>query len=59
MNTDEKISQYGVIDIGISDNQIIYYTEKLMRIKSGIEQFITFRSFKNYSADIFERALTL
>ena len=35
INSDEKISQCGVIDIGISDHQMIYCTRKLVRNKTG------------------------
>ena len=52
-----RVSQQGVIDVGLSDHQIIYYTRKISRIKRGKHKEIRYRSFKNYSADIYEEAL--
>ena len=57
INSVEKISQYGVIDIGISDHQMIYCTRKLFRNKTGVEKYIESRSLKNYSVDVYESAL--
>ena len=57
INSDDKISQYGVIDIGLSDHQMIYCTRKLVRNKTGVEKYIESRSLKNYSVDDYERAL--
>ena len=56
-NVHEKISQSGVIDIGISYHNIIFCTRKIVKIKPGIQKYINFRSFKNYSAETFEEAL--
>ena len=52
-----RVSQQGVIDVGLSDHQIIYYTGKISRIKRGTYKQIKYRSLKNYSADIYEEAL--
>ena len=57
INSDDKISQYGVIDIGLSDHQMIYCTRKLVRNKPGLQKILESRSFKNYSVDNFESAL--
>ena len=35
-NAEEKVSQSGVLEIGISDHQLIFCTRKLNRFKSGI-----------------------
>ena len=56
-NSAENISQCGVFDIGLSDHQMIYCTRKLVRNKSGVQNFIESRSLKNYSVDVFESAL--
>ena len=53
----DRVSQSGVIDIGISDHQLIYCTRKTARIKSYCHKQITFRSLKNYSPEIYEEAL--
>ena len=46
-----------MVDIGISDHQMIYCTRKLVRNKSGIKKVIESRSLKNYSVDTYENAL--
>ena len=56
-NSKEKVFQCGVIDIGISDHQMIYCTRKLIRNKTGVNKFIESRSLKNYSVDIYENGL--
>ena len=45
----DRVFQSGVIDVGISDHQLIYCTRKTARIKSYCRKQITFRSLKNYS----------
>ena len=52
-----RVSQQGVIDVGLSDHQIVYCTRKISRIKRGTHKQIRCRSLKNYSADIYEEAL--
>ena len=56
-NSNDRISQSGVIDLGISDHQMIFCTRKIMRVRSGIQKNINFRSFKNYSPEDFENLL--
>ena len=56
-NSSEKVSQKGVIDIGISDHQLIYCTWKIKRIKHNMHNKIQVRSLKKYSAEIFTNAL--
>ena len=56
-NSSEKISQKGVIDVGISDHQLIYCTRKIKRIKHNMHNQIQVRSLKKYSAEIFTNAL--
>ena len=57
-NACDKISDYGVIDIGISDHQMIYCTRKVVRIKLGTNKYVNFRSLKNYSPTLMEDALS-
>ena len=54
----DRVIQQGVIDVGLSDNQLIFCTRKISRIKRGTYKRIKFRSFKHYSADIFKETLT-
>ena len=56
-NSSEKVSQKGVIDVGISDHQLIYCTRKIKRIKHKMHNHIQVRSLKKYSAEIFTDAL--
>ena len=51
-NPSENVSQNGVIDLGISDHQLIYCTRKIRRIKHNMHNQIQVRSLKNYSAEI-------
>ena len=51
-NPSENVSQNGVIDLGISDHQLIYCTIKIRRIKHNMHNQIQVRSLKNYSAEI-------
>ena len=51
----ERVTQSGVIDIGLSDHQLIYCTRKISRIKRGPHKQIKFRSFKHYTVDLFEQ----
>ena len=58
-NSKEKISQSGVIDIGISDHQLIYLTRKLHRMKSNTHKQIKIRFFKNYTLESLNQGLTM
>ena len=58
-NSREKISQSGVIDIGISDHQLIYLTRKLHRFKSNTHKQIKIRSLKNYSIESLNQGLSM
>ena len=53
----EKVTQFGVIDMILSDHQLIYGTRKISRIKRGHKQ-INFSLFKHYTADLFEQKLS-
>ena len=52
-----KISQCGVLDIGLSDHQIIYCTRKCKKIPINRHHCVILRSLKNYSKEIFEEKL--
>ena len=56
-NSFQKVSQKGVIDVGISDHQLIYCTRKIKRIKHNMHNQIQVQSLKKYSAEIFTNAL--
>ena len=54
----ERVTQCGVIDISFSDHQLIYCTKKISRIKRGSNKQIQFRSYKNYTVDLFQQGLS-
>ena len=58
-NSRNKISQRGVIDIGISDDQLIYLTRKLHKMKSNTHKQIKIRSLKNYTIESFNQGLSM
>ena len=47
----ERVSQQGIIGVGLSDHQLIYCTRKFSRTKLETHKEITFRSLKNYTAE--------
>ena len=56
-NAKDKISQSGIIDIGLSDHQLIYCTRKLTKTKTGLSKYINFRSMKKYTKLLFKEKL--
>ena len=58
-NSSEKISQKVVINIGISDHQLIYCTRKIKTIKHDMHNQIQVRSLKKYNVEIFTNALKI
>ena len=54
----KRVTQQGIIDVRLSDHQLIFCTRKNSRIKRGTHKHIKFRSFKHYSADLFKTTLT-
>ena len=45
-NAVDKVSQIGVLDTGLSDHQLIFFTRKLNKIKTGTTKYLSFRSMK-------------
>ena len=53
-----RVSQNGVIDVGISDHELIFCTQKISRLKTGgIHKYLNFLSFKDYTVDSYREAL--
>ena len=50
-NCAEKVSQKGVIDVGLSDHQLIFCTRKIRRTRHNMHNQIQTRSLRNYSAE--------
>ena len=53
----DRVTQRGILNVVLSDHQIIYCTRKITRKKRGVHKQIKFRSFKNYTIDGYEKAL--
>ena len=53
-NTNEKTTQCGQINIGLSDHQMIFCMRKIEKKKVGGHKQISFRYFKTYSVDEYE-----
>ena len=52
------VYQKGVINVGVSDHQLIFCRRKISRIKTGgAHKHLNFRSLKNYTADYYKEAL--
>ena len=54
----ERVTQCRVIDVSLSDHQLLYCTRKISRIESGSHKQIQFRSFKHYTVDLFDQELS-
>ena len=50
-NCAEKVSQKGIIDVGLSDHQLIFCTRKIRRTRRKMHNQIQTRSLRNYSAE--------
>ena len=51
-NSEDKISQLGTLDVGLSDHQLIYCTRKKFKEKTNSKTYIKYRSLKNYTPEI-------
>ena len=56
-NPGRKISQKGVIDVGILDHQLIYCTEKILRTKVNMHNQIRVRLLKKYTPELLIKEL--
>ena len=53
-----RVSQKNVIDVGVSDHQLLFCTIKISRTKTGgTHKYLNFRSLKSYTVDYFKEAL--
>ena len=54
----DRISQEGVMNVGLSEHQLIYFTRKISRVKTGgVHKKIKFHSLKNYAVNASKNAL--
>ena len=51
-NCSEKVTQAGVIELGLSDHDLIYCTRKIVRKKYFEHNTVSLRSLKHYSPDL-------
>ena len=56
-NVNELVSQAGVVDIGLSDHQMIYCTRTKYKEKLNQHRTFNTRSYRNYSTEIFVKEL--
>ena len=56
-NAGWKISQKGVIDVGLSDHQLIYWTQKILRTKANMHNQIWVQSSKKYTPELLIKEL--
>ena len=56
-NSQDRVSQSGIIQMSLSDHQIIYCTRKITRIVYNKHKTVKMRSLKNYNKEIFIEAL--
>ena len=57
-NAPSRVFQKGVINVDISDHQLILYTRKISRIRTGgAHKYLNFHSLKNYTIDYYQEAL--
>ena len=54
----QRVSQQGIIDVGLSDHQLIYNNRKFSRTKIGTHKQITFGSLKNYAVEVYKEPLS-
>ena len=53
-----KVSQKGVINVGLWDHQLMFCTRKNYRFKTGsVRKYINFRSLKSYRVDVYKKNL--
>ena len=53
-----RVSQKGVINVGLSDHQLIFCTRKVSKFKTGsVHKYINLRSLKNYRVDYYKKRL--
>ena len=56
-NSADRISQFGIVNVGLSDHQLIYCTRKITRTRLNTHKYVKMRSFKYYSEDLYVKKL--
>ena len=52
----DRLAQWGILNVGLFDHQLIYCTRKVMRIKRDCHRQIKFNSFIKYTVDSYEKS---
>ena len=53
----DRVTQRGILNVGLSDDELIYCIRKITRINRAGHKQIKFCSLKNYNIDGYEKAL--
>ena len=56
-NSADRISQFGIVNVGLSDHQLIYCTRKITRTRLNAHKYVKMRSLKYYSEDFYVKKL--
>ena len=56
-HSDDRISQFGIVNVGLSDHQLIYCTRKITRTRLNTHKYVKMRSLKYYSEDLYVKKL--
>ena len=56
-NSADRISQFGIVNVGLSDHQLIYCTKKITRTRLNTHKYVKMRSLKCYSEDLYVKKL--
>ena len=56
-NSADRISQFGIVNVGLSDHQLIYCTRKVTRTRLNAHKYVKMRSLKYYSEDLYVKKL--
>ena len=57
INSADRISQFGIVNVGLSDHQLIYCTRKITRTRLNAHKYVKMRSLKYYSEDLYVKKL--
>ena len=53
-----RVSQKGVLNVGLADHQLIFCTQKISKFKTcDVRKYINLRSLKNYKGDVYKKSL--
>ena len=53
----DRISQFRIVNVGLSDHQLIYCTRKITQTRLNAHKYVKMRSLKYYSEDLYVKKL--